>query len=207
VTGDPRQAALSELPDDELLATLTAIPGIGPWAVQRATLIPLRREHVVLAGDLALRKAAQAAYQLSHLPTEQEVLTLADKWRPYRVRRPVPVLAAGVPCDRAGRAATRRERAVRVSCPGRIHPNRVTAAHSVRAHSADERHGTEETMNDVLDTVLNAHGGLGRWSEASPSTATPDAGGPFWKLGIPSAQPLAQRANQRPRRAAFAADP
>jgi DNA-3-methyladenine glycosylase II len=47
-------------------------------------LIALRREDVVLAGDLAPRKAAQAAYQVSHLPTEQEVLTLAGKWRPYR---------------------------------------------------------------------------------------------------------------------------
>jgi len=41
------QAALSELPDNELLATLTAIPGIGPLAVQGAMLIALRREDVV----------------------------------------------------------------------------------------------------------------------------------------------------------------
>jgi hypothetical protein len=59
-------------------------------------------------------------------------------------------------------------------------------------------------MNDLLDAVLNAHGGLGRWSEASPSTAKPAAGDPFWRLGTLSAQPLAQRANQRPRRVAVA---
>src|SRR5258706_2083293 len=82
--GRLNQAALSELPDDELLATVTPIPGIGPLAVQGAMLIALRREDVVLAGDLAPRKAVQAAYQVSHLPTEQEVLTLAGKWRPYR---------------------------------------------------------------------------------------------------------------------------
>jgi hypothetical protein len=62
---------------------------------------------------------------------------------------------------------------------GWIYQNWVTAAHPVRAHSADERHGIEETMNDLLDAVLNAHGGLGRRSEASPSTAKPAAGGPF----------------------------
>ena len=75
---------LSGLPDDALMAELTAIPGIGPWTVQGAMLIALGREDVVLPGDLALRKAVRAAYQLDHLPAEQEVLAIADKWRPYR---------------------------------------------------------------------------------------------------------------------------
>jgi DNA-3-methyladenine glycosylase II len=75
---------LSGLPDDELLAQLTAVPGIGPWTVQGALLIALGREDVVLPGDLALRKAVQAAYQLDQLPSQQEVLDIAAKWRPYR---------------------------------------------------------------------------------------------------------------------------
>ena len=75
---------LSGLPDDELMAQLTAISGIGPWTVQGAMLIALGREDVVLPGDLGLRKAVQVAYQLDHLPTEPEVLDIADKWRPYR---------------------------------------------------------------------------------------------------------------------------
>ncbi len=70
--------------DDELMAELTAIPGIGPWTVQGALIIALGREDVVLPGDLALRKAVQAAYQLGHLPSQQEVLDIAEKWRPYR---------------------------------------------------------------------------------------------------------------------------
>jgi DNA-3-methyladenine glycosylase II len=75
---------LSGLPDDELMTQLTAISGIGPWTVQGAMLIALGREDVVLPGDLALRKAVQAAYLLDHLPTPQEILDIADKWRPYR---------------------------------------------------------------------------------------------------------------------------
>jgi DNA-3-methyladenine glycosylase II len=82
--GRLNQNVLSDLPDDELLTQLTAIPGIGPWTVQGALLIALHREDVVLPGDLALRKAVQAAYQLDHLPTQQEVLAIAEKWRPYR---------------------------------------------------------------------------------------------------------------------------
>jgi DNA-3-methyladenine glycosylase II len=76
--------ALSSLSDEELMAELTAIPGIGPWTVQGALIIALGRDDVVLPGDLALRKAIQAVYQLDHLPTQQEVLTIAEKWRPYR---------------------------------------------------------------------------------------------------------------------------
>jgi DNA-3-methyladenine glycosylase II len=75
---------LSSLPDEELMAELTVISGIGPWTVQGALIIALQREDVVLPGDLALRKAVQAAYRLDHLPSEQEVLDIAEKWRPYR---------------------------------------------------------------------------------------------------------------------------
>ena len=75
---------LSKLSDEEFMAALTAIPGIGPWTAQGALLIALQREDVVLPGDLALRKAVQRAYQLDHLPTQQEVVTIAEKWRPYR---------------------------------------------------------------------------------------------------------------------------
>jgi len=78
------QDVLSGLPDDELMAELTAIPGIGPWTVQGAMLIALGREDVVLPGDLALRKAVRVAYQLDHLPSQQQVLAIAEKWRPYR---------------------------------------------------------------------------------------------------------------------------
>jgi DNA-3-methyladenine glycosylase II len=75
---------LSQLPDDEVIATLTAIPGIGPWTVQGALILALRREDVVLPGDLALRKAIQHAYELDHLPSQAEVSAIAERWRPYR---------------------------------------------------------------------------------------------------------------------------
>ena len=78
------QEVLSGLPDNELMAELTVIPGIGPWTVQGALIIALGREDVVLPGDLALRKAVRAAYRLDHLPAPAEVLAIAENWRPYR---------------------------------------------------------------------------------------------------------------------------
>jgi DNA-3-methyladenine glycosylase II len=75
---------LTTLTDDEFIAELTAVPGIGPWTAQGALLVALRREDVVLPGDLALRKAVRAAYALDHLPSQDEVLQIAEKWRPFR---------------------------------------------------------------------------------------------------------------------------
>jgi DNA-3-methyladenine glycosylase II len=75
---------LATLPDGELISLLTEIPGIGPWTAQGALIIALGREDVVQPSDLALRKAVRAAYRLDHLPTEEEVLVIAEKWRPYR---------------------------------------------------------------------------------------------------------------------------
>jgi DNA-3-methyladenine glycosylase II len=76
--------ALAALPDDQVIAALTDIPGIGPWTAQGALILALARQDVVLPGDLALRKAVRQAYRLDHLPAEQELLAIAEKWRPYR---------------------------------------------------------------------------------------------------------------------------
>lgn len=75
---------LSGLPDDDVITALTMISGIGPWTAQGALILALQREDVVLPGDLALRKAIQRAYELDHLPSQAEVLDIAEKWRPYR---------------------------------------------------------------------------------------------------------------------------
>lgn len=75
---------LAKLPDDEFVSELTKVPGIGPWTAQGALLVALRREDVVLPGDLALRKAVRAAYELDHLPSQDELLKMAEKWRPFR---------------------------------------------------------------------------------------------------------------------------
>jgi DNA-3-methyladenine glycosylase II len=70
--------------DEEIEAALTAIPGIGPWTVHGFLIIALDRPDVVLAGDLALRRAVRDLYGLDHMPTELEVLQIAQRWRPYR---------------------------------------------------------------------------------------------------------------------------
>jgi DNA-3-methyladenine glycosylase II len=76
--------ALRGMSDAEIEAQLTEVPGIGPWTVHGFLIIALDRDDVVLPGDLALRKAIERNYDLDHLPSEDEVLRLAEPWRPYR---------------------------------------------------------------------------------------------------------------------------
>jgi DNA-3-methyladenine glycosylase II len=70
--------------DEEIESKLTAIPGIGPWTVRGFLMIALDRPDVFPSGDLALRRAAMRLYDLHRLPTEQELLDIAEHWRPYR---------------------------------------------------------------------------------------------------------------------------
>ena len=70
--------------DDEVEATLTELPGIGPWTARGFLLVALDRPDVFLSGDLALRRAIQRAYGFDHLPTEEEVAEVSDRWRPDR---------------------------------------------------------------------------------------------------------------------------
>ena len=89
--------------DEELIAALTEVPGIGPWTAQGALIIALGREDIVLPGDLALRKAVRAAYRLDHLPAQDEVIAIAEPWRPYRSLATAYLFSAAF--DKAGPAA------------------------------------------------------------------------------------------------------
>jgi DNA-3-methyladenine glycosylase II len=84
VDGRLSDAELARMTDEEVEATLTQVPGIGPWTARGFLLVALDRPDVFLSGDLALRRAIQRAYGFDHLPTEDEVAEVSDRWRPYR---------------------------------------------------------------------------------------------------------------------------
>jgi DNA-3-methyladenine glycosylase II len=84
VDGRLSDAALSDMTDDEVEATLTEVPGIGPWTARGFLLVALDRPDVFLSGDLALRRAIQRAYGFDHVPTDEEVAQVSDRWRPHR---------------------------------------------------------------------------------------------------------------------------
>lgn len=76
--------ALREAPDDEVIATLVALPGIGRWTAEIYALISLGRPDVFAPGDLALQEAARMLFDLPDRPTETALRTMAEDWRPWR---------------------------------------------------------------------------------------------------------------------------
>jgi 3-methyladenine DNA glycosylase/8-oxoguanine DNA glycosylase len=84
VDGRLDDKAFAGMTDDEIEAVLTEVPGIGPWTAHGFLLVALNRPDVLLSGDLALRHAVQRAYGFDHLPTEDEMVQVAERWRPYR---------------------------------------------------------------------------------------------------------------------------
>ena len=60
--------ALDRLPNDEIIATLTAVPGIGLWTAEIYAMFALRRRDIFAAGDLALQEAVRIAYDLDERP-------------------------------------------------------------------------------------------------------------------------------------------
>ena len=84
VDGRLSDRALAEMTDEEVEAALTEVPGIGPWSARGFLLVALDRPDVFLSGDLALRKTIQREYGFDHLPSDDELEKLSDRWRPYR---------------------------------------------------------------------------------------------------------------------------
>jgi DNA-3-methyladenine glycosylase II len=84
VDGRLGDEAFSKMTDDEIESALTEVSGIGPWTAHGFLIFALDRPDVLLTGDLALRHTIQRLYGLDHLPTESELVALAERWRPYR---------------------------------------------------------------------------------------------------------------------------
>jgi DNA-3-methyladenine glycosylase II len=84
VDGRLSDASLSQMTDEEVEAALTEVPGVGPWTAHGFLIVALDRPDVLLSGDLALRRAVQHAYGLDHPPSEEEMVRIAQPWRPYR---------------------------------------------------------------------------------------------------------------------------
>jgi len=84
VDGRLSDDALAQMTDDEIETALTEVSGIGPWTAHGFLIFALDRPDVLLSGDLALRHAVQRLYRLDHLPTQEEMVEIAERWRPYR---------------------------------------------------------------------------------------------------------------------------
>ena len=76
--------ALDALSDEEVVAALVTIKGIGRWSAEMFLIFRLLRPDVLPVGDLGIVMAVQKAYRLRKRPTPDRLRRIGEAWRPYR---------------------------------------------------------------------------------------------------------------------------
>jgi DNA-3-methyladenine glycosylase II len=75
---------LDSLSNDEVSKELIAVKGIGEWTTHMFMMFCMGRLDVLATGDLGIKNGIQKLYSLDHLPTPEEIQSLATKnnWHP-----------------------------------------------------------------------------------------------------------------------------
>ncbi len=76
--------ALARLPEDEAIATLTRLPGIGVWTAEIYLMFSVGRADVFAPGDLALQESVRLLFDLRKRPDEKALRQRAARWSPWR---------------------------------------------------------------------------------------------------------------------------
>lgn len=84
LSGELELDRLGELSDEEVVAEIVAVRGLGVWTAEMFLLFHLERPDVLSGGDLGIRKAVQVEYGLDEMPTPTRVLEIGEPWRPHR---------------------------------------------------------------------------------------------------------------------------
>jgi DNA-3-methyladenine glycosylase II len=80
----PVGRALIRMSDDEIIARLTTVRGIGRWTVEMLLLFDLGRPDVWPVDDYGVRKGFAKTFGRRQLPTPKQLMKFGEKWRPYR---------------------------------------------------------------------------------------------------------------------------
>jgi DNA-3-methyladenine glycosylase II len=75
---------IGRLPDEDVIAELIEVKGVGQWTAEMFLIFHLGRPDVVSVGDLGIRRAVQITYGMKELPGPEELEKLAEEWRPHR---------------------------------------------------------------------------------------------------------------------------
>jgi DNA-3-methyladenine glycosylase II len=76
--------ALDAMADEDVIAALTEVKGIGRWTAEMFLMFRLQRPDVLPVDDLGIVKAVQRNYRLRKLPSAARLHRLGEAWRPYR---------------------------------------------------------------------------------------------------------------------------
>jgi len=80
----PDGAALRQLSDEQIIARLTQVRGIGRWTVEMLLMFQLRRPDVLPVDDFGVRAGFRAAYGLARMPRPKALALWGERWKPFR---------------------------------------------------------------------------------------------------------------------------
>ena len=80
----PNLRQMSTMHQDDIVAALVPVRGIGRWTVEMMLMFRLGRPDVLPVDDLGIRKGAQRVDKLEAMPTPKELLARGERWGPYR---------------------------------------------------------------------------------------------------------------------------
>lgn len=83
LSGDLKLARIGRYADEDVIAQLTQVKGIGVWTAQMFLMFSLGRPDVLPWDDLGVRQAIRKLYGLAEMPTRAESERIAAPWRPY----------------------------------------------------------------------------------------------------------------------------
>lgn len=75
---------LDSMTDDEVMASLTAVKGVGRWTAEMILIFQLGRPDILPVDDVGLLRAIQTLYGLRGRPSPACVTRIGEAWRPYR---------------------------------------------------------------------------------------------------------------------------
>jgi DNA-3-methyladenine glycosylase II len=84
ISGQLELEKLDALSDEEVIAELVAVKGLGLWTAHMFLMFHLERADVLPVGDLGIRRAIELAYGLDSLPKPAQMEAIAEPWRPHR---------------------------------------------------------------------------------------------------------------------------
>lgn len=83
VKGELNLNELKNMPNEDVIKSLTRIKGIGKWTAEMFLIFGLRRLDVLPYDDFGIRKAIQIQYNLGEIPDKNKIMEIGQKWHPY----------------------------------------------------------------------------------------------------------------------------
>ncbi len=80
----PTRSQIRALSDEEIIARLTEIKGVGRWTVEMLLIFSLGRPDVLPVDDFGIRTGFGIAFRKRKLPEPEQLRRYGERWKPYR---------------------------------------------------------------------------------------------------------------------------